>query len=235
MKVVRRLAATSILAAVTVLGFAGSAASADRPDIWTGGYIGAHAGYMWGNLDWQYVNPAGPAGALSREPTGALGGIHVGVQKRWGNIVLGVEGAWSEGRVNDRGPDAPAFAANFDARTSLEGILSIGPHIGWAHQNWMLYGTGGYARARLLTTDVVRATNTDNFKDTQDHNGWFLGGGVEVALTQNWIFGVEYIRYDFGSERHFQPFGAIVVGGTRDVEMDANVIRARLSFRVGAP
>jgi opacity protein-like surface antigen len=75
---------------------------------------------------------------------------------------------------------------------------------------------------------------------SERHDGWYLGGGVEWAITPNVIFGVEYRHYDFKDVLH-TPTNLTVNPNVLDpalrhnVDADADVVTARLSFKLNRP
>lgn len=232
----RKLMSAAVLAAAA-MGVSAPVGASDHGR-WGGIYIGANAGYTWGDIDWQYAAPAGAPGHLTRDLAGGMFGGHVGIQHQWNSLVIGAEASYSGpafDKIDDRGPDSPAFVPAFDSYARLHNLFTVGPRLGWApSDHWLLYATGGYATGRVSTADIVNATNTFNFAGSHRHDGWFVGGGVEYALTSNWILGVEYMHVDLDTATHF-PTVPATFGGTRSIEGDFDVVRARLSFKLGRP
>ena len=56
---------------------------------WTGVYVGAQGGYMWGKADHSYSSDWGPSG--SSDSNGWIGGVHTGYNMQSGNVVYGIE------------------------------------------------------------------------------------------------------------------------------------------------
>lgn len=233
----------SVVAGLAMLaGASMSSTQAQAQHNWGGLYIGANIGYTWGTIDWQYANPAGAPGALSQSPSGASLGGHVGIQHQFvgTGIVLGLEAAYSGGlasKIEDSGADTPAFAGTFGARTRISDIFTVGPRLGYApSRHWMLYVTGGYANAQTFTSDFLLSNNIDSFPGASRHSGWFVGGGVEYAVTHNWIAGLEYQHIDLDTRCQFRcELATPVAGGTRDITAEADVVRFRLSYKLGRP
>jgi opacity protein-like surface antigen len=69
--------------------------------------------------------------------------------------------------------------------------------------------------------------------DRKGHDGWYVGGGVEYALTSNLILGAEYQRVSLDSERHLVPVGGAPSILTADIDADIDIVRARLSYKFG--
>jgi outer membrane immunogenic protein len=68
--------------------------------------------------------------------------------------------------------------------------------VGYAVNNWLFYVAGGLAVADLdfregAITTVVQPAGASYF-------GWSIGGGVEVAVTRNFVARIEYLYDDYG-------------------------------------
>ncbi|MHB8884788.1 MAG: outer membrane protein [Methylovirgula sp.] len=173
------------MSTVVIFGAMGAASAADLPNTkappaymppppmftWTGLYVGAQGGYMWGN-----------ASAIGYGLYGAVGGAHVGYNYQMGQFVAGLEG-----EVN--GASYSGSTAFFGSRENIDG--SIRGRLGVAWNRALLYATGGAAFAGI---------DNSYFGTMISHSrvGWTLGGGVEYALTDNWSVGIEYRYSDYG-------------------------------------
>ena len=88
--------------------------------------------------------------------------------------------------------------------------------IGYAADNWLIYGTGGLAYgevavsgssnfgASLTAPGVILGTApfapaTAGFGTSQTNVGFTLGGGLEGRLSQNWTWKLDYLYVDLGS------------------------------------
>lgn len=203
---------------------------------WSGFYIGGHAGYGWGDADYDFfaANTYGiPAGSsFSHSLDGFMGGGHLGFNWQTGAFVAGLEGSftWSDLRRDAISPFAPG-TDTFSTR--LNWVSTITPRIGFAANNWLLYVKGGVAFGDIETniTTVAPATNNSR-SDTRI--GWTVGAGTEYAFTPNWIIGVEGNYYDFGTLSTNQV--STPAGFTRadDVNVTAWSVLGRLSYKFGA-
>jgi outer membrane immunogenic protein len=140
------------------------------PADWSGHYAGLLAGYGWGT------------GTIDND--GWIGGAFVGtnIQVR-PHLVVGVEG------------DIAATSKS----GSLGGTTVKNPwngtvrgRIGYATQNWLIYGTGGVAFG------AVRAT-TGGVTETDNRVGWTAGAGVERKITEKVTARLEYRHTDLGT------------------------------------
>jgi outer membrane immunogenic protein len=190
---------------------------------WSGFYIGAHAGYGWADSEWEFVDPVFTTDHRVR---GFVGGGHVGFNWQSGNFVFGIEGSVSLTRMDG----SSLCPAPFSCETDVDHFWRAGARAGIAAGptgNWLFYGTGGFARAKLDTKVVVAGIE---FGDSTHHHGWFGGAGIEWGITPNFTLGVEAYHVSLGGERHFTP-GGVIVANTRDVDFDFTVVQARATYR----
>jgi outer membrane immunogenic protein len=106
----------------------------------------------------------------------------------------------------------------------------------------MLYFTGGWAWARNeLTTQATNAIAGFvplAVTDTQNHSGWTIGGGLEVALAPNWSLKGEYLYMDLGSKTYAASLinddGALpAAAGSLDIKL--STIKIGLNYKLGRP
>jgi outer membrane immunogenic protein len=232
----KRSTLAALLAGIALSAAGPSQAQAPNGFSWSGLYVGGNAGYAWSDIDWQYTGIAGPQGALTRDVEGGLFGLHVGLQHQWQSLVFGVEGSFSGGagdKINDRGLDSPFYAATYDSYARVNSLLMLGGRVGWApRSNWLLYTTAGWAIASIETSYILRGFEIVGGQDVERHNGFYIGGGVEYALMPNVIVGLEYVHVDLDSRIHSLSGGA---GVERLIDPDLDIVRARLSFKLGRP
>jgi outer membrane immunogenic protein len=207
------------------------------PYNWSGFYAGGHVGWMGADVGGHYVLPP-VTDHYDVNYSTAIGGVHVGFQQQFGNIVLGVEGAGSWGGNHFDASASPtssclASTPNRLCTANFNDVWTVGPRIGWAIDRWMLFATGGYANGELDTkTRVATTPSVITSKTSRDHEGFFLGGGIEYAVTSNILLGVEYQHISLDTERHFDQTRTLD-GNTRDLSVDADIVRARLTFKLG--
>ena len=211
-----------LLASVAALGLvaAGAASAADLPSrkgpvaapvymppafSWTGFYLGANAGYGWGNVN---ANGFANVGDLD----GFVGGGQVGYNYQMGQFVLGLE-ADLQGADLSSGNNLGAL------RVKTDYFGTVRARAGVAFDRFMPYITGGWAYGNVKTSIPALAWSSD-----RSHTGGFaVGGGLEYAVTNNIIAGVEYLYVDLGEKR-------ILNTGTK-AGTDFSVVRARLSYK----
>jgi opacity protein-like surface antigen len=209
------------------------------PYNWGGLYAGGHVGFGSSNIDAAFTLPALVGVPIpDNEQNKTVGGFQVGLQHQFaGGLVIGVEGGMTTFfGERDNEPFGPPVGPVLTEQGKLSNILWIGPRVGWALGNWMPYVTGGYANGKVETGIVITATGQLARDSSERHDGWYLGGGVEWAITPNVIFGVEYRHYDFKDVLHTPniPGTNVLDPALRhNVDADADVVTARLSFKLG--
>jgi opacity protein-like surface antigen len=267
---VSKLAAGSVIAASAALGGA-SVALADgysaprvayeRPADWSGVYFGVGSGYQWSSIDVAHVPGAFPTGiAFTSDHNDAFVSAHLGVQHQFGAIVLGVEGGWMSTLRDNKGSSEfcdsvppvlanPILAPGNFCSARLNDIVTIGARAGWAAGRWMPYVTGGYANGAFDFDNRVPsgAGGATQLQETAHARlgGWYLGGGVEWAISPGWTAGVEYRHYEFenrdataycastGGASLCAPLGSALEKVKFDATTDS--VSARVSWRWGRP
>lgn len=195
---------TLSLVAAAAASFAGAAYAADvyvppmEPAIgvpapeawsWTGIYFGVHGGGGWSSAD-------ETTGLLFGDfpVSGPFVGGQIGANWQAGSFVLGIEGDYSWSGINgSKTVDLPAF----DITTVSHEISSIATargRVGFAWGKVLPYLTGGWAWATATRTSTWNAGGPgDGFAtNTQQHQGWVAGGGVEVAFSEHVTGKLEY-------------------------------------------
>jgi outer membrane protein OmpA-like peptidoglycan-associated protein len=194
---------------------------------WQGPYVGLSLGGEWGRLPGSVSIAPTPAGALPgsaavagssaslRSGTNAsiTGGGQAGYNWQLNNFVLGVEGDFRGG-----GPSTtttlgtlpagfPNFVAGDSFRASSDWNASIRGRLGYAWDQFLLYGTGGvaFADASLKANFVPTTVGGIAFPGSSASKsttliGPTVGGGIEYAVTPNISVGGEYRYTDYGHD-----------------------------------
>jgi len=253
MKVMRqlnRLAAASAVVAGTALASVGIAQADgmpaargrvvyEQPFNWSGFYFGVHSGFAWSDFDAAFVGI--PNFTVSHDAP--LVGGQIGIQHQWGNFVLGLEGTLTTAYRDDHASTdcPPPNNTAFTCAARFDDVLTIGPRLGWAMGKWMPYLTGGYANARFSEKISIKASSSNPFEDSQRHGGWFIGGGVDMALSHGWTIGLEYRHYDFDSASYIPSRniagGAVdpLIGAENIADVSLDTITLRVSWKFGRP
>jgi opacity protein-like surface antigen len=202
--------------------------SAQMPD-WSGIYIGGHIGYQWDKI--ASIFDAAPSLAVpSVHSDTGVGGLQIDAQKQWNNFVLGVEGGITVpfSRPISQTP-APALGAFTHGATMDDPIYWVGGRAGVAFNNLMPYFTGGYAQAKFKWLDMTSAGGFESL-GTSHNSGPYFGGGIDWAITHNWILGIDYRHYDFGTKDAPATAGPTGDAKTNDPKVDMLLMRLSYKF-----
>ena len=149
--------------------------------------------------------------------------------------VVGIEGAASGSTMKGSttvglplgNPDTAQVQAKTDFLTSVTG------RIGYAFDNVLLYGKGGFALAgdRYDVTGSFAGTPF-GFVGLENRIGWTAGGGVEWAFSQHWSASFEYDYYQFGHSVIAMSDPTNVFLGNVDVRQNIQVVKVGLNFHI---
>lgn len=215
------LFAKTTIAAAMLLGAQGAAYAADLtlPVVgdraaeldWSGGYVGASAGYGQGTASREFTGL--PFTATEDDLSGWLGGVQAGYNFQVGTFVLGVEGDIDWTNIDTAGAPG-ALPRNVNWTGSVRGRAGV------AFDRVLVYGTAGLAVAELETTSFLGE------EDTQVHRGWTAGLGVEYMLTDALSVKAEYAHSSFDTQQYDftdpAPFSIDAGFNTDVVKLGAN-------------
>jgi outer membrane immunogenic protein len=139
------------------------------PHDWTGVYLGAQAGYGWGQSSGTQ-NAGGtffPVVPYAIDPAGAFAGGHVGFNYQTGALVLGAE-ADLEASNLEGSTAFSAFDQTYVFNVKADTLASVRGRAGWARDQLMLYGTAGVAWGHVTSPPLV---SLDGWR-----TGWTGGG-----------------------------------------------------------
>jgi outer membrane immunogenic protein len=218
---------------------------------WTGWYIGGNVGYGWGESTSPGIFTPDPdvfdflasGGNVfpSLKPKGFIGGGQIGYDWQVSNWVLGLV-------ADFQGADIKASGANSIGIVNGNGVLGTATEslsekldflgtgrvrLGWAANNWLFYGSGGVAYGNVKSTISFVDTFGDFITGSRSESrvGWAAGGGVNYAMTPNWILGVDYLHYDLG---HTSVTGVDPVFGnsiTASQKVGGDIIRGVINYK----
>jgi outer membrane immunogenic protein len=192
----------------------------------TGFYVGLNVGGGFGNVDISGLANQANANStivdtrLTR--SGPLGGVQAGFSAQSGPLVYGVEAdmdfgalrgtlsttglVTTPGATPTASPTRTSFNGKVESRFNSLGTLRA--RVGYAFDNVLVYGTGGYATAHhdakaTLEADGVPQLGTSptpaagiSLGSVSVHqwvNGWTLGAGSELAFSPNVSLKLEYL------------------------------------------
>jgi outer membrane immunogenic protein len=185
------------------------------PASWTGFYVNAGVGYGGWSADTttQSAITGGCVLCVTQTQGGkgwlglAGGGFDYQILS---NIVIGVLGDYDfsslKGTIQDQGP---FFAGEIKQKSAW----AVGGRAGWLLTPAVLsYADAGYTQARFSGANMVNTfTGASTAFSTPEttFNGWFLGGGLEVAVTPNLFWRNEYRFSRYQNETLPDTNGAI--------------------------
>ncbi|HEV2159629.1 outer membrane protein [Bradyrhizobium sp.] len=206
------------LASACLLALTGAASAADlaaRPYTkapvavasvynWTGFYLGIVGGGAWQN-------------ASDIKMKGGFVGGTAGYNWQTGNVVFGVEadGAWAD--ASDT-----AFGGLVKSKTDAMG--TVRGRIGYAVNNVLFYGTGGYAWVDNKITLLGLVS------DSKWHSGWTVGAGVEAFFAPQWSVKGEYLYRSLGGETYFSGIAPLTTG-----TLEYHTVQVGVNYHFGGP
>jgi opacity protein-like surface antigen len=256
--------ASSLLAVSAAVAIAGAGvAQADgyagggrvvAPYNWSGLYFGVHSGWSWSDTSAAYPSTIIPALSIGGVPGAGwdtttdapIVGGQIGLQHQFGLLVVGVEGGLSSTYQTKYGSDLcpRQTIALFNCNARLENVLTLGGRLGLSMGKWMPYLTGGYASARFdenLTNRSLAPVGFEIVRWGQSRdNGWYIGGGVDIAMAHGWTIGLDYKHFEFDDNN---KIAHAIVGGvwgplpndSARFESSADTLSIRVSWKLGRP
>src|SRR6201995_742178 len=192
---------------------------------WTGFYIGGNSGYGWGGNTSPNISFTDPGNTIgfanyfalggnvfpALKPRGFIGGGRIGWGWQWGQFVGGVGAAILGPDIKASGtetvaPPVPGGGPGFQVTSTqtmtqkLEYLGTERVRAGFAANNWLFYGTGGFAYGHVTSSMNFSAPGGPVFlanSNTQNLFGWVAGAGVNYGIA-NWGLGLEWLHYDLG-------------------------------------
>lgn len=161
---------------------------------WTGFYLGIVGGGAWEDSS---VDP--------KMKGGFVGGT-AGYNWQAGNVVFGLEadGSWAD-------VSASATTLGVTLSSKIDALGTVRGRIGYAVNNVLFYGTGGYAWIdNKLSISALGLT----VSDTKFRSGWTVGAGVEAFFAPQWSVKGEYLYRSFSGATYFSGIGLPFDTGT---------------------
>jgi opacity protein-like surface antigen len=204
---------------------------------WTGFYVGAEGGGVWGNS--KHIGQTGARDTFDATPwfdvTGGLAGGTAGYNAQFDRIwAFGLEGDASWSDAHGQAQQIPPFSAKQAGSTTERWLDTARVRLGFTPADrWLLYATGGLAAA-----DVEAAITPSTFgSESHVRWGWTAGGGVEAMIAGNWSAKLEYLYVGLENHPYFVPTPNIPNQTNRagGVPLDNQIVRAGLNYRLDWP
>jgi outer membrane immunogenic protein len=200
------------------------------PMTWTGCYIGANVGGIFGSGDVTFDGVQ-----VSGDQSGFAGGGQIGCDYQFaGGWVVGIRNMFDGASLSrNRSFFDPVFGVSGTADTNVRWFDTLTGRIGYAMApGWLLYGQGGVAWVKNRTDVNIGGFDFGSFDKTR--TGWTGGGGVEWMFTPGWSAFLEGNFMDFGSNDHFVSGGACPVGGCAfNTHAKAATVLVGVNYRFG--
>jgi outer membrane immunogenic protein len=221
--------------------------SAQQPFSWTGFYVGAHGGFNWTTTEFPgqnpYVAPPAPCGNCGSPRQGLSGGIvggQIGANYQAGLLVVGVEADISKANLNGSVRDG-----NYIVQTdTIDLTASVRGRVGLGLGNFLPYFTAGMmweqgTRGQSCPGDPAavvaghcKTQGPYNLTQSQWHQGFVYGGGLEVGLTRNISIKVEALRMRPAEVSYvLAPSATGAVANRTTIEYETTTTRVGLNYR----
>jgi outer membrane immunogenic protein len=204
------------------------------PFSWTGYYIGAAAGGVWGKSDvsWDatagpgaFINSAAGATAIDSQAAGSLAPWALRVVATLGAIISSIlASARRRGRfriglrdsvsgVVQLGRNTAPFTESFGSH----GLSTVRGRVGIANGQWLFFATGGAAFANPTFRDFI-SFPPGSFGPPSSFNaesnsgtitGWTEDGGVEFFFMPQWSVKTEYFTWNFDTTSFTSAHSAV--------------------------
>lgn len=224
---------------------------------WSGFYVGLNAGYGWGQNDgvtMGFTDPGGTwfgpclaagscPGSLSHSSDGFVGGAQIGYNWQIDQFVLGLEAdiQYSDmsGSTTLGTAVAPFAAGRFHSSSEINWLSTWRGRAGFTFDRGLIYATGGVALGGVkdrFSWGYPGLGQVYNGSSSDTEWGWTAGGGIEYAVTNNFILGAEVLYFDLGDTTvpgvpvaGFVPPAGTSISGKYD--HSGVIARARASYK----
>ncbi|WP_280704943.1 hypothetical protein [Bradyrhizobium sp. BR13661] len=203
---------------------------------WTSCYVGVQGGGSWGKSEHVARSSAAAGSTITGtfNLTGGVAGGAFGCDFQVEKTVLGFENDASWTNKHGSAQDRPPFDGAALSSTREKWIDMFRGRVGYALDQFLIYGTAGVAFAG---TGVTVSFPAAQITESKTRTGLAAGlGGEWAAWTDSWgavSFKLEYVHVDFGSKRYIDPpvrIGTSTVA-TRDVRLTDDIVRAGINVR----
>jgi outer membrane immunogenic protein len=206
---------------------------------WTGFFVGAQAGFARPKDEVKYggSSTGDPFDAdnqvITHRESGFAGGMQAGYNHQFSRIIAGIEADLGYMGFNGSRISSPEFDSQQETRAVSSGGLfgTVTGRVGLSIDRALVYAKGGfaYANLKLGVRDDAPPLTTDATKRST-YTGWTVGGGIEFAITQNWLIKSEYQFIDLGQK----SLSAVASDGITDTwkhRPSAHLIKVAINYK----
>jgi len=204
---------------------------------WTGFYIGGNFGGGWASNDFSNTLTGTAAGipfptatnSGTAAASGILGGGQIGFNYEFPtNWVVGIEADIDADHIAGSGSGCLSTAAGVVSSCGHDSSVgdyfgTVRGRVGYAFDNLLFYGTGGWAYAESTTTHTTTCVsgacpatslpftfNSPSVSTTA--SGWTAGAGIEWGFLPNWTLRAEYLHLQFNGVGENFGFTGTTIG-----------------------
>lgn len=192
---------------------------------WTGFYVGIQGGGDWGNSIQTF-----DAGSTRRfDISGGEGGGLLGYNWQMQQWVLGIEADFSGSHISGKTGTTATYNCGTICSTSVDSFGTVRGRLGYAWNNVLLFGTGGFAYG-----DIVSNLNGGTVSNWQ--SGWTAGAGVEYLFARNWSAKLEwdYVNFDSFQWTNATNSHFACAGIHCSTDASFSVVRAGVNYHIGS-
>lgn len=202
-----------VLLGLAIILFMTDAASAAEYGNWTGFYIGADAG--WIRTDAEFENTGGWFGGDTSlvfdagKENDAIFGVHAGYNWQVDKFVFGGEATIGYAGIENRAcfdaftGASSTCAGNYSLEKETKWLSTIKARAGLDLGQWMPFISGGLSIADVDTTMDATIDGIPKQTVSDTKYGYAVGGGVEYMFTHNILFRLEGMYFDLGEDDTF--------------------------------
>ena len=175
---------------------------------WTGFYLGINGGWGWGSQD--------PLSLITNrfdrfdfDVNGGMFGGTFGAQIQIARVVIGLESDIDWANITGSSGITPTIfgaPAGFtgNVSTHIDWVGTGRMRVGYAADNWLLYGTGGIATLGGKTDVSLNGVTCGTAGNLQcsgsgNRTGITAGAGIEYGFAPNWSAKLEYLWVGAGA------------------------------------
>jgi outer membrane immunogenic protein len=149
------------------------------------------------------------------------------------NWLLGVEADVSGADLNGAAKNVAGIA---QVNEKINAFGTARGRLGYVANNWLFYGTGGFAWSddTFTRTQLAAATGSppagDVHTNSPTRTGWAAGGGIEYGFAKNWTARLEYLHLDLSDQSFSFTASNGVFRGVDEGRLSIDSVRVGVSY-----
>lgn len=201
------------------------------PYNWTGPYAGVNVGLSGGAFNQKWDDFGAPYASDHARSSGFSGGGQFGFNYQLPNsrFVIGLEADFQGSTLDGTYADYSASQLKFG--TQVDWFGSVRARGGYAFGSILPYVTAGLSYGHLTNSYLCPNNCGIAYNETWSTTraGWTAGGGIDFALSRNFVLDIGYLYTDLGSWRSEDPQDAVALPG----EIHNQVVSGFHTVRLG--